>query len=219
MEQHYIDKASDTMPPVEYRKFDPKKDDPIETPLDYRGLVDLDKLISIVKSTVDSEYSWISNMNDVHHLQWYKALYRDHENPNLALNFRELVNRKAYIPRVFHNWLHRVTLPPPVPSEEVMQYSLDAQRVAISLSQTASEAVRLTRRKQMTEKVLQIRLEQAFEHYNIYLDNAREVPVEFSLIAIEELEIKSIEEMLYINKSLGKMAIDKIPLRDRSIQS
>ena len=71
----------------------------------------------------------------------------------------------------------------------------------------------------MTEKVLQIRLEQAFEHYNIYLDNAREVPVEFSLIAIEELEIKSIEEMLYINKSLGKMAIDKIPVRDRSIQS
>lgn len=207
------------MPPIEYRKLDPKRDEIIETPIDYRGLVDLDKLIDTVKSTVDSEYSWISHMNDVHHLQWYKALYRDHEFTNLALEFRELVNRKAYIPRVFHNWLHRVTIPPPIPSIDVMKYSIEAQRVAISLSQTASEAVRLTRRKQIREKILNIRLEQAFEHYNLYLDNAREVPRDFSLLAIEELEIKSIEDMLYINKTLGKMAIDKIPVRDRAVQA
>lgn len=209
----------DNMPPIEVRKIDPKTNELIETPLDYRGLVDLDKLITVVKETVEPEYSWSSEMNDVHHLQWYMAHYRDHKNQNLALNFRELVNRKAYIPRVFHNWLHRITLPPPIPSEEVMNYSIDAQRVAISLSQTVSEAVRLTRRKEISEKILKIRLEQAFEHFNLYLDNAREVPVEFSLLAIEELEIKSIDEMLYINRALGKMAIDKIPVRERSIQA
>lgn len=208
----------DNMPPIDYRKIDPKTDNLIETPLDHRGLVDLDGLIKIVKDTVEPEYSWLSSSNDVHHLQWYMALYRDHPDQTLALNFRELVNRKTYIPRVFHNWLHRVTLPPPVPTDEVMRYSVEAQRVAISLAQTASEAVRLTRRKEIKEKILRIRLEQAFEHFNLYLDNAREVPIEFSLLAIKELEIKTIDELLDVNKSLGRMAIGKIPIKDKLVK-
>ena len=205
----------DNMPPVEYRLFDTTKDQPIETPLDDKGLVDLDALISVVKDTIDPGYKWISRLNDVHHLQWYKSLYNFHDNPDLAIQFRELATRKAYVPRVFHNWTHRVTLPPPVPSEEVMYHSIEAQKVATSLVKTTSEAVRLSRRKMIADKILEIRLEQAFENYNIYLNNAREVPIEFSLIKIEELEVKSFREMLDINKLLGRMALDQIPLREK----
>jgi hypothetical protein len=203
------------MPPIEYRLFDTSKDEPIETPLDDKGLVDLDALITVVKETVEPSYKWISRLNDVHHLQWYKSLYHEHENPDLAIEFRELATRKAYVPRVFHNWTHRITLPPPMPTEEVMRYSIDAQKVATSLVKTTSEAVRLSRRKMIADKILEIRLEQAFENYNIYLNNAREVPIEFSLLKIEELEVKSVKEMLDINKILGRMALDQIPLREK----
>jgi hypothetical protein len=102
-----------------------------------------------------------------------------------------------------------------VPSEEVMYHSIEAQKVATSRVKTTSEAVRLSRRKMIADKILEIRLEQAFENYNIYLNNAREVPIEFSLIKIEELEVKSFREMLDINKLLGRMALDQIPLREK----
>lgn len=208
-----------TMPPNDARIFRPDIDERIETPLDQRGLVDLDGLIEVVKQTVDPSFNWRSPFNDVHHLQWYSALYHNHDDPRLAVTFRELVNRKAYVPRAFHNWVHNVTLPPPVPSEEVMRHSIDAQRVAISLARTAAQAVKLSRRKMIGAQAKHDRLEQAFEAYNVLLDNAREVPREFSLLQVDEIEARSVEEMLIINKALGKLALDRIPLRDKAVQS
>lgn len=206
------------MPPQEYRLHNLEIDEPLETPLDERGLVHLDQLISAVKSTVVPEYDWTSAMNDVHHLQWYNNLYNQHPNPDVAIEFRGLVNRMAYVPRVFHNWLHRITLPPPVPNEDAMRHSIEAQRVAISLFETASQAQHLARSKKIGEAALKMRLESAFEHYNIYLDNAREVPREFSLLKIDELEANSIDEMLSANRILGRMALNRIPQRDRAIK-
>lgn len=206
------------LPPEEYRLFRPEVDDLIETPLDERGLVHLDNLIAAVKATVLPEYDWTSKMNDVHHLQWYNTLYNQHPSQDVAIEFRGLVNRMAYVPRVFHNWLHRITIPPPVPEEEVMRHSIEAQRVAVSLFETASQAQHLARSKKIGEAALRIRLESAFEHYNIYLDNAREVPREFSLLKIEELEASSIDEMLSANRILGRLALNRIPQRDRAIK-
>lgn len=45
------------MPPEEFRLYNPAKAGLIDTPLDSRGLVDLDKLVRTVKQTVDPEFT------------------------------------------------------------------------------------------------------------------------------------------------------------------
>lgn len=206
------------IPPEEVRLFRPSQDNLVETPLDHRGIVDLEELIKLVKSTVISDYNWPSSLNDVHHLQWHASLYSTHTHPVIASEFRNLVNRKAYVPRNFHNWIHRITVPPPLPSVEVMHHSIEAQRVALSLFETASRAQRLVRSKKMGEAALRIKLENAFEYYNGYLDNAREVPQEFSLIKVEDLEVESIGDMLTASTTLGRMALNQIPRKIHKIK-
>jgi len=207
------------LPPRDVWMYDPDATGLIETPLDERGLVDLDKLVKLVKDTIDPSFAWKSSFNDVHHLQWFANLYHN-DNAQVSdemSEFRELISRKAFIPRVFHNWIHRITEHPPVPSREVIKYSIDAQRVAMSLARTASLAVRLTRMARIPEKKLTQRLDQEFYNYNVYIENARDVPKEFSLLAIEEVEARNPEEMLLANKKLGKLALDRVPIRDRLI--
>lgn len=212
--------VSSHLPPPDAQLYNPLLEGKLETPLDERGLVDLNKLVDLVKETVDPEFQWASPYNDVHHLQWVGRYY-DVAQAFIDIDtqqFRNLVNRKAYVPRIFHNWIHQITLPPPVPSEEVMRYSIDAQRVAMSLSRTASLATKLTRKPSVPEKRLRQRLDQEFENYNLYIDNAREVPKEFSLLKIEEVEARSIEEMLAANKRLGRLTLDRIPIVQRQIR-
>lgn len=214
------DQLSPWLPPPDAWLHDPGKHGRIETPVDERGLVDLNALVAIVKETVDPEFSWHSSFNDIHHLQWFASQYPVGENTDSSVNmneFRELVNRKAFIPRVFHNWIHHVTLPPAIPSVEVMKYSIEAQRVAMSLFRTASLAARLTRMVQIPEKKLVQRLDEEFLNYALYVDNAREIPREFSLVSIEEVEARSVDEMLLVNKRLGRLALDIVPIRHRQI--
>jgi len=208
------------LPPRELWLYNPDIQGLMPTALDERGLVDLDALVADVKATIDKEFEWTSQFNDVHHLQWFASRYPYLDSSDQMVNmsaFRELANRKAYVPRVFHNWIHRITEPPPVPSIEVMNYSIDAQRVAMSLSRTASLAVRLMRMSRIPEKRLAMRLDQEFEKYNLYLDNARLVPQEFSLLAIHSLEINSPDDIPMVNKRLAKLALDKIPLRNKAV--
>lgn len=205
------------MPPEEFRLYDPAKSGMLKTPLDERGLVDLDELVRTVKATVSPEFTWVSEFNDVHHLQWYANLYKTRNGDLDLTDFRELVNRKAYVPRAFHNWTHAVTSPPPVPEMEVMRYSINAQRVAMSLARTASLAVRLTRMAHIPDRRLGERLDREFENYNVYVENAREVPLEFSLVAINEIEARSPEDLIRTNKILGRMALDRIPVRLRAL--
>lgn len=205
------------LPPESARLWTPEEGRR-ETPLDSRGLVDLDKLVSLGKQTVQLDYSWISAFNDVHHLQWPAAHYAE----SLGLpghEFRELIQRKAYLPRQFHNWLHLITLPPPMPSEEVMRHSIDAERTARALAVTAQLAVRLTRMPGIPEAKLVKRLEEQFENYSLYVENAREVPLEFQLLKLAEVEARSVEEMLTVNKRLGKLALHLIPNRSRMLQT
>ena len=60
------------------------------------------------------------------------------------------------------------------------------------------------------------RLDQEFINYNLYFENARLVPADFSRIAIQEVEAKSAEDMIRVNKRLGRLALDKIPVRLRA---
>ncbi len=102
-----------------------------------------------------------------------------------------------------------------------MRYSIDAQRVAMSLSRTAQLATKLARHSVLPPERLRERLDQEFENYNLYIDNAREVPREFSLMTIEELETfeaRSVDDLLLLNKRLGKKALDRIPVVQRRIR-
>ena len=206
-----------SLPPEHSRLWHPGIQGKLETPLDSRGLVDLDELVNLGKETVCDDYPWTSVFNDVHHLQWPAASYTQslgepwHE-------FRELVQRKAFIPRQFHNWLHLITLPPAPPSEEVMRHSINAERTARAIAVTAQLAVRLTRMPGIPESKLIQRLEQQYENYKLYIENAREVPIEFQLLKLAEAEAKSVEEMLLMNKRLGKLALHQVPIRLRQLQ-
>lgn len=200
--------------------YDVSRYGPLETPVDNKGLVDLDALVTLVRQTVDPAFSWASPFNDIHHLQWFGNLYPVTAAESDMVNmhqFRELVTRKAFLPRVFHNWAHRVTLPPPVPSPEVMRYSITAHEAAMALYRTTKLATKITRMPQIPEKKRLSRLNEEYENYVMYVENAREVPIEFSLFAIEEVEARSIDEMLEVNKHLGRLALDVIPIRHRKI--
>ena len=214
------DQAPPWLPPREMWLHDPAKDGYLETPTDQYGLVDLDNLVALVKASVCSEFSWESPLNDVHHLQWFGRNYPVTKGENDIVNmneFRELINRKAFISRVFHNRTHQITLPPPIPSKEVMLHSIKAERTALQLYRTARLATRLTRMPHIPEKKLIQRLDEEYENYTLYVENAREVPKEFSLLAIEEVEARNVDEMLLVNKRLGKLALDTIPIRHRQI--
>lgn len=203
------------LPPLEQQLWNPKTEGKIETPLDSRGLVDLDALVEVGKQTVESDYDWTSPFNDVHHLQWPGSAYKPDEEAN---EFRELVGRKTFIPRRFHNWLHHITEEPPLPTSEVMKHSIDAEEVAKHISTTVQLAVRLTRKKGLSEAKLEFELERKFEDYTLYVENARLVPVEFQLLKLAEIEAQNIDEMLAVNKQLGKRALHQIPIRMRALR-
>ena len=204
------------LPPREKRLWNIETEGKIETPLDNRGLVDLDLLVELGKQTVEPDYEWRSPFNDVHHLQWPGIAYKNES--EIAREFRELVGRKAYIPRRFHNWLHHITELPPLPSEEAMVHSIEAEHIAKAIAATVQLAVKLTRMKTIPEAKLEIELEKRFEIYTLYVENARLVPTEFQLLKIAEIEARNVDEMLAVNKQLGKRALHQIPIRMRALK-
>jgi hypothetical protein len=206
------------LPPKDVRLWDIGIQGRIETPLDDLGMVDLDRLVEVGRQSVDSSFSWESPFNDVHHLQWHAAMYPADEDP-LGHEFRELARRKALIPRKFHNWLHILTTVPPKPSPEVMRSAVDAEKAARDLAKTAQRAVKLTRIKGIPEGKLSLRLEQEYENYMVYIENARLVPEEFQLLELAKVEARNVEETLTANKHLGKLALHRTHVRLRSLQA
>lgn len=201
------------IPPRETWIHNPIKDGPLKTPTDSLGLVDLDTLISLVKSTVKPDFSWRSPRSDVHHLQHYARYYTS----DLERDFRELVSRKVFVSRTFHNWLHIVTTPSDVPSEEVMHHSVQAETVKVGLTRAASLAMRLTRIPDIPEHKRAQRLEEVYGQYMTYYESAQHVPPEFNHLILEELAIENVDELLTVNRRLGKLALDTIPVRHRDI--
>lgn len=130
------------LPPQEYRKPLTEK---IPTPTDDRGLIDISELIRVVKATIEPEYEWPSYASN-HHFYWPGNAY-PHDFTGLVnpAYFRNLSIHKGNIPRVFENWLHEITIPPAVPSEEVMHYRVQAWDVALNLFKSARQVVRWER--------------------------------------------------------------------------
>ncbi len=135
-----------TLPPPDARLINPYSSnfEPIKTPVDDRGIIDIDRLIDDVKATVDPSYDWPLEAN-VHHFYWPEANYIDTIRPKDPLDslrvFRELSIHRGYVPRVFENWLHLVTAPPEIPDREVRHYRVEAWLVARDLFRMARKTI------------------------------------------------------------------------------
>lgn len=195
------------LPPPELRLISPEYDGKIETPIDSRGLVDVPELIKQVRATVDPSYRWESQFNDIHHLQWpskdYGSFLSIDTSPQI---FRNLAISKLNAPRSFHNWTHKVTEPPPVPSAESMHYRTEAQRVTLALFKSVRTSKMLMRNKHISKEALQNRLIQNFDEFSLKLELAQSIPTEFRLVDVSNFTPRNTYDLLKIGAKLGKVA-------------
>lgn len=207
---------SPNIPPPDVWRFIPGKDEPISTPLDERGLVNVDALIATVNETVDPDYMWQPHQaTNIHHLYWEQNRYPN--TPDKEVNpeeFRSSSINQIVIPRVFHNWLHIVTRPPDVPSEEVMGYRIEAYRVVKKLLKSARQSVDLTRARYISDERLQRGSQYHLWQFLLELEEARKLPREFHPIDFSILNPSTPEELHFLARALGKAAAKANHTRD-----
>lgn len=143
-----------TLARVGLKKF--QRDYLLETP-NHNGVVDHEALIALMRTQVDPDYRWEAPFFDEHHLSWYAALYEGprHSNPELAHQFRELPTNKLWVPRQFHNFIHTITAPPPVPKPEVMREKIKDFRRNQFIFRTASQAITI---QEQIERALVVKM-------------------------------------------------------------
>jgi hypothetical protein len=136
----------------------------LDTPLDEFGRVDILKTVNLLKGSLDESYIWPRVSLNPHHFQWEDSLYgytavHAGDMRVVPAAFCDLPTRKGRLPRVLENWLHIVTIAPPVPEIEVMYYSVEAWEVARGLFYHSSEGKLLERRAKRREALLEERPE------------------------------------------------------------
>ena len=114
-------------PPLEVRTYNPTTEGRLDTPLTTTGIVDRKALMHLVRSTVVSEYNWrsevIRKQTTNHHLQWPKAWYDSRD-------WRNHGSLRTNIAPIAHNWIHDITIPPPLPTKDVQHEYMQARRLA-----------------------------------------------------------------------------------------
>ena len=180
----------------------------IETPEDDRGVVLIDELIDRVKDSVKEPWDWRGNL-DVHHFYWPKSIY-PHNPFDKAANpstFRNISIHKGLVPRPFHDYLHRVTVPPPQPSKEIMGYRIEAYNVVKNLFELTRNSVHRHRiqkpflyrhgdlelpknnetySEDIGEEIMKEILAHKFSDYETRLRQVQAIPDEFKLIDVNE---------------------------------
>jgi len=199
------------LPPREYWLSDPAIEGLIPTPLDSRGLVDALALFQEVAKTIDPAYEWGSAFDDPHHLQWpgdwYANEVRDSVNKTAnPQEFRNLAISQWVLPRVLHNWIHRVTEPPPVPSDEVMFYRTEAQRVTTSLFMTVRDGKRYIDSSSLTYRQIHAKLTPYYRQMSRQIKAMQEVPPEFRLVELPEYQAGNVRDMFKLESALGRYA-------------
>lgn len=217
MERRLPTDTSLFLPPPDVWRFTPGKDEPLPTPVDERGLVDVDALITLVKTTVDPEFPWQSNerLDDVHHLYWERNRYP--ATPNETVNpdeFRNSSINQIVIQRMFHSWIHLVTKEPEAPTEEVMGYRIEAYRVVRKLLRNARQSVDLTRARYMPEDKLQRGSEYHLWQFLVEVEEARKLPKEFHPVDFQEMNPSTPEELHELARCLGRVAAKANRTRD-----
>ncbi|OGL23335.1 hypothetical protein A2791_00585 [Candidatus Saccharibacteria bacterium RIFCSPHIGHO2_01_FULL_46_30] len=207
-----VNDAPHTLPPPElrapeFRNLKSAQFTRIETPLSPLGLVDKTQLLKAVNETLIAEYKWPSTLDDDHHLQWPSNQYPNISNTRInPHSFRNNVGNRCDLPRNFHNWLHAVTQPPTLPSEEVMYYSNEAQIAIDTLHRCVQNAKMLVRKPNMKSGRLNDRLTELFYEYHEALAMLEGIPIEFHPIDVDDFRPKGIEDILNIQGQLGRLA-------------
>lgn len=123
--------------------------EPLEVPLDENGIPKRAQFVKMVLGTIATDHYWTGYL-DVHHLAWPGAAYRNlraDQDRYMAMRYRGCATLKVRAPRQLHNYFHKITLEPPVPSHDVMrQWVLEQSQVdrlydTISLSNLAEANV------------------------------------------------------------------------------
>jgi hypothetical protein len=220
------------LPPFDARLIQPGER--IPTPVDYRGLIDLDQLIAEVTSTVDPEYEWPRGLS-VHHLYWPENRYPYVRSVPSSSNPRYFINlpiNKALVPRVFENWVHACTEPVIPPDSEVMQYITEAWQIASHLFKTVRANIhweRMARRRRVVIASDPERLREDFDGedligeaymHDVFRKNFRvieeqivrsqRIPPEFRMIDLEAPPEA-------IAKQLGKVMVPRAVNRSRLV--
>ncbi|MDB5161846.1 MAG: hypothetical protein JWM52_354 [Candidatus Saccharibacteria bacterium] len=238
------------LPPRELRYFDLQTSKRIETPLDEAtGLVDRDKLMAEILKTVDQSYDWQSAFSDVHHLQWpnrwYDALKKG-ESPeeltgfisipnNISFprkyydmspegqRFRNINSNKVVLPRVFHNWLHIVSFPPPVPANETIHDVLEVDTSLTNIHNLVSYSRFLARQYRDANdtyaSAFRKNLDARMDTFGEELDKLQNAPIEFRPTEVTELRMNSTHDMVHIANVLGRYASsDVIELHHEAVR-
>ena len=97
--------------------------DRIGVPRDANGIPKRVEFLRDVLGTIATNHYWTGYV-DVHHLAWpgsdYRGIQTDAEQ-SLGASYRGGAALKIRLPRQLHNYIHRISLEPPIPSIDVMQ--------------------------------------------------------------------------------------------------
>lgn len=200
-----------------------KQQDLLETPLDEYGCVDMKKFLGVVKGAVDPKYNWWAPHEDDHHLQWPKNKYAkfdeehgfDKHHP-FAIKYRNLPINMLTESRVFHNFVHRVMIPPPIPPEPVMHYKIMAMWAIRTVLGNTNKIAELDEDFSLSDKQKDLQKYSEFYEFCNNLENIKEkVPIEFNLLNMERLnqisELRNLDDATYQLKQagewIGKLAV------------
>jgi len=217
----------DSLPPREHWLVD-ILDTQLETPVDERGLVDPHQLVELVKSTISPEYEWPNRLS-THHLYWKGYWYGFPSAGLQAESFRELPIHRILVPRVFENVLHKVTVPPDVPSEEVMEHRIESWSVAKSLFKSVRTVVQWEKRAdqylslavdgpmpegyttedEIGRAILRDTVQRHFRGVEMHMERLHTVPSEFRLIEPDQQIGTSAERRQQYVQQLGRVVVPR----------
>jgi hypothetical protein len=191
------------LPPREWWLVD--AGEKLPTPTDARGFVDIPATIRTVKQALRPGYKWAKPLS-VHHFQHPDEAYKQ-ASPT-ANTFHELPVNKGLVPREFENFLHTITLEPPMPDKDAMHHYNEAWNVAHDLFASMSQAISWERKRRRREELLERRpdilpadfngedvigqevlagiLDHHFVGIEQHLERAHNIPLEFRLFDPEQ---------------------------------
>lgn len=199
------------LPPVELRRDefrDPsdKRFEPLPTPLTPIGLVDRSELVRQVNNTLHTPYQW-PTAPDEHHLQWPARWYP--YNPKGIVNpheFRNNAMNKAFWPRNFHGWAHRVTEPPTPPSLDVMYYADLSQLSIDSMHRSVQIAKMIVRNPSVSHKRQQARLDELLNDFRAAQEQLADLPTDFHFVKPDDYILETTDHLLLVGGQLGRLA-------------
>ncbi len=120
--------------------FEASEIQPVPTPVDSRGIVIPERVISLVKAAYPPDVPILrkGEQISIHEFYWEENQFTT----PIAKKFRMLAPNRGRLPRGFHTMLHKLTLPTQPPKEEVMDEYNESWDIALSLLSAAAIARR-----------------------------------------------------------------------------